>query len=222
MPVESAAAATSATPQSTSQAASTRLTADYESFLKLLTAQVSNQDPLEPMDSTKFVSQLAQLSQVEQSIQTNTNLESINAHLAASGALADMELIGREVTVAGSAIELRDGSAEFEYELEEAAGNVSARVLAEDGTLIREIEGLSGAPGEVHRVAWDGLDRQGLPVPDARFDIEIEAETAEGDELSASTYTRSTVEELTFEGGSPVLLLSNGAQVPSGSVIAIR
>ena len=208
---------------SASATAGAKLSADYTSFLKLLTAQISNQDPLEPMDSTTFVSQLAQLSQVEQSIVTNTNLEQISAELAATGALADMQLIGRDVTLASDTIELKDGHASFDYQLAEEAERVTVKILASDGAVVREFEGLSGlAGGEVHTVAWDGLDDDGMPVPDAVFTVEVEAMTGEDEIVSASTYSIARVEELSFDTGQPLLKLSNGATALPGAVISIR
>ena len=205
-----------------SSTASTQLTADYESFLKLLTAQVANQDPLEPMDSTTFVSQLAQLSQVEQSIQTDANLEQINVRLAAAGALSDIQLIGHEVTLATDTIELRDGSAAFEFELNEPAQSVTARIMTEDGTVVRTLSGLNTSADTAHAVTWDGYDNQGLLVPDAVFKVAIDAVDAEDTAISASTYASTEVEELTFETGQSVMVLRNGDQALSGSVIAIR
>ncbi|MBL3704400.1 hypothetical protein GI582_17010 [Sulfitobacter sp. BDSS02] len=215
---------TGATTASNSAAgnAQVKLTADYESFLKLLTAQVANQNPLEPMDSTTFVSQLAQLSQVEQSIQTNSNLEQVNAYLAAYGALSDIQLIGHEVTLASDQLTLSNGAAAFEYDLAETASTVSAAITTADGTVIRTLKNLSGTAGEVHKVEWDGMDTDGLPVQDGVYTIRMTATTAEDADVSASTYTASTVKELNFETGESVLMLDNGSVALAGSVISIR
>ncbi|WP_171883351.1 MULTISPECIES: flagellar hook assembly protein FlgD [Mesorhizobium] len=70
---------------------------DYQSFLKLLIAEMKNQDPTKPMDSTQYVAQLATFSQVEQSVQTNTKLNQIMQSSALSQADA---LIGRNITSA--------------------------------------------------------------------------------------------------------------------------
>ena len=70
---------------------------DYQSFLKLLIAEMKNQDPTKPMDSTQYVAQLATFSQVEQSVQTNTKLDQIMQSSALSQAGA---LIGRSITSA--------------------------------------------------------------------------------------------------------------------------
>lgn len=202
--------------------AQTRLEEDYTNFLKLLTAQISNQDPLEPMDASTFVSQLAQLSQVEQTIAVNANLEDITNRLATTGAMADIGLIGREVTLETDQVELLNSSASFDYELGYAADSVTARILAADGTVVREIEGLPGTIDQLHNVRWDGLDSEGLPVPDAVFTVEVQAETAEGDAIPASTYAATTVEEVSFATGSALLKLRNGSEAASTQVVAIQ
>ena len=89
-------------PTSTAQTAYTQSTnsagnVDYQSFLKLLVAQMKNQDPTEPMDATQYVAQLATFSQVEQSIQINNKLEEILQSTAVSQAES---LLGRTITSA--------------------------------------------------------------------------------------------------------------------------
>lgn len=217
-----AAAGSSATTQSAAQASRDKLGADYQSFLKLLIAQVSNQDPLEPMDSTAFVSQLAQLTQVEQSISTNETLEKIETRLGASEGLSDVVLIGREVTVPTNRIELSGGRAPFSYDLAKPAESVKAVIRANDGTLLREIPGLLGPAGEQQDVVWDGKDMHGLQVPDNTFRVEIDAKDANGKQVSYTTYAASKVEQVAFRGGQPMLVLSNEDEAPAGSVIRVR
>lgn len=216
------AAAGGAKTQSAAAAASDKLDVDYQSFLKLLTAQISNQDPLKPMDSTQFVSQLAQLSQVEQSVQTNSNLETIAASLSSAGAMADVQLIGHRVTVPTDALPLRDGTASYRYELSEDAASAKAVIRTEDGTVVREIEDLKTGSGTRHALTWDGLDSSGLSVPDADFSIEIVAKDAEGESVSYSGFGSATVESLVFREGESRLVLDNGAEVPSASVMAVE
>ncbi|MGC9370096.1 MAG: flagellar hook assembly protein FlgD [Paracoccaceae bacterium] len=222
MTVDSTSTAGAYGTASASTSAMTQLNADYTSFLKLLTAQVANQDPLEPMDSTTFVSQLAQLSQVGQSIVANSNLENISLQLSGMGAMADVQLIGHSVTLPSSKIELREGSGAFSYELAEEAESVKAVIRHEDGTVVRELRGLSGGVGSLHEIAWDGLDDQGLPVPDGVFGIEIEAKDAEDAQVSYSGYATTRVEELAFRNGYPVLVLGNGDEASSAQVLAVQ
>lgn len=199
-----------------------KLGEDYTSFLKLLTAQIQHQDPLQPIDSTQFVSQLAQLTQVEQSVVTNNNLENIYAQISANAAMSDIQLIGHDVLLATDTIELIDGAAKFEYAVDDDAGLVKMTIKAEDGTVVRELTGLKGLKGEVHKITWDGLDNKGLPVPDAVFTVELEAKTTDGTDVSGSVYAATRVEELSFERGTPTLILRNGNVATSGSVVSIR
>ncbi len=220
-----ALSSSTATATATTSAATTsrnKLDADYQSFLKLLIAQVSNQDPLEPMDSTTFVSQLAQLTQVEQSITTNDTLEKIEARLSSANAREDAMLIGREVLVPTDRIALNEGTAKFSYTLNSAAASVSARILGEDGTELRRIDGLPGGQEGRHEVIWDGRDREGLPVPDGAFQVEINALDADDKAVFLTTYAEGQVERVAFRDGSPVLQLASGAEVSPDSIVGIR
>ncbi|MGR3756485.1 MAG: flagellar hook assembly protein FlgD [Tranquillimonas sp.] len=217
-----AAAATGASkPETASQMALNKLGSDYDSFLKLLTAQVSNQDPLAPMDSTTFVSQLAQLSQVEQSVRTNTNLEEISARLASAGAMSDVQLIGRDVTLATDRVELAEGAARYDYQLSGPAASVSAVIRAADGTVLRTLTGLPGTGGDAHEVTWDGKDKAGLVVPDGSYRIEIKAEDAEGEAVGYSGRATTQVNGVSWNQDGPVLELRNGDTARSSEIRAV-
>ncbi len=101
MAVDAVSGAASAQTQSASAAAADRATLDYDSFLQLLIAEMRNQDPTEPIDSTEYVAQLATFSQVEQTIQTNARLEEL---LKASSISQAGSLIGRTVTSADGTV----------------------------------------------------------------------------------------------------------------------
>ncbi|MEM7747734.1 MAG: flagellar hook assembly protein FlgD [Pseudomonadota bacterium] len=88
-------ATTSATTASTANSTSQAATVDYDTFLRLLVAQIENQDPTNPMDSTEQVAQLATFSQVEQTIQTNAKLDQM---LTLSAVSQVDGLIGRTLT----------------------------------------------------------------------------------------------------------------------------
>jgi flagellar basal-body rod modification protein FlgD len=92
-----AQAAASSSSSSTASKASAKASLDYDSFLKLLIAQMKNQDPTNPMDATEQISQLATFSQVEQTIQTNTNLETLITGNALNNASS---YIGKTITSA--------------------------------------------------------------------------------------------------------------------------
>jgi flagellar basal-body rod modification protein FlgD len=95
MGVEAVSSATSTTAQSNATTASNKASLDYDTFLQLLIAQMQNQDPTEPMDSSEQIAQLATFSQVEQTIETNKNLEALLQSNSLSQASA---IIGKTVS----------------------------------------------------------------------------------------------------------------------------
>ena len=222
MAIDTTTAASSARGSAAVQTAANRLSSDYQSFLKLLTAQLANQDPLEPMDSSTFVTQLAQLSQVEQAITMNSNLDLITTQLANAGLQGDMQFIGRTVTVPSTKLVLTSGSADFGLVLGATAKAVTAEVLADDGTVIRRFEDLPTAAGAMHRVDWDGLDGVGLPVPDGTFQVKLTALDADGNAIGATTYTSAKVQRLSLDGWISTLHLSTGETAYSGQVVAVE
>lgn len=215
------ASATSQT-QTASQSATSQLNTDLDAFLLLLTAQITNQDPLEPMDSTTFVSQLAQLTQVEQSIQTNQSLEGIGHQLSSFTELADVQLIGRDVLVATQNLDLNFGNATVQYELAENAQQVSINILDANGSVIKQISGLPTDGGTRHTVNWDGTDVGGGQLPDGVYRFEVISLNSELNRTSYSSYATTSVEELSFDNGQPRLVLRNTDEVSSSAVLAVR
>ncbi|WP_375176192.1 flagellar hook assembly protein FlgD [Pseudooceanicola sp.] len=213
---------TSTGQQTASSVATSKLNTDYKSFLTLLTAQLTNQDPLEPMDSSTFVTQLAQLSQVEQAIQTNTNLESIRAQLSNAGLTNDLGLIGHEVSVPGDLFDLAGGKGTFDYVLDTAANDVSAVILNSAGQAVARIDDLPQSGATLHSVEWSGFTDEGAPVDDGIYQVQILATDPEGNTIYAEPYTKATVEGLTLQNGQSLLTLSNGGTALAGLVAAVN
>lgn len=113
-------------------AGSTMLASNFETFLTLLTSQLKNQDPLSPVDSNQFTSQLTQMAGVEQQLLTNDLLKGLLEAQGGGGLAGAATYIGKEATAAWSATKFTDGEATWSYEL---AGNAaSARLEVLDGT----------------------------------------------------------------------------------------
>lgn len=220
--VDVTGAANTSAQQTLSTVASNKLTADYQSFLKLLTAQLTNQDPLEPMDSSTFVSQLAQLSQVEQSIQTNSHLEAMATQLSTAGLSSDLGLIGRQVSVPGELFDLVNGQASFDYVLNTTANDVRAIIRDSAGTAVAQIDGLGTSADTLQSVNWNGIGSDGLPVSDGIYTAEILATDPEGNVLGATPYTKAMVERLTLSNGQSMLHLNNGGTALAAVVAAVE
>jgi flagellar basal-body rod modification protein FlgD len=199
-----------------SKGAMSQLSDDYDKFIKLLVAQVQNQDPLKPMDSTEFVSQTAQLAQVEQSVRSNEQMEALRSQLAVSGALSETALVGKEVTVASNDLYLGMDDATFAYQLGADATDVKALITNADGVPVRQITGLSGKGGELHDVVWDGRDDAGNEVEMGEYRVSLSSGTEGG---SYTTFRTSQVDAVEFSGGNISLRLSDGRSVSSGDIV---
>lgn len=150
--------ATSSSFTATSDAgnALSQLGEDYQSFLTLLTAQIQNQDPLEPMDSTAFVSQLATLTQVEQAVAQNANLEEISAQLSSLSAISGLNLLGRDVVAPSSEVALSGGPATLGYRLNNEAQLVTLDVTDGNGAILRSFYGCPAPPAACMRSPGTG------------------------------------------------------------------
>ena len=129
---------TSTTSASSSQATKSGkvLTQNFDTFLKLLTAQLQNQDPLEPMDAAQFTQQLVQYSGVEQGIYTNKNLETLIALQQSGGMGSAVNYIGREVEAQNNQAALSGGQAQWTYTLPAVAESVQLVVRDANGKAV--------------------------------------------------------------------------------------
>lgn len=193
------------------------LSSDFETFLKMLTAQVQNQDPLNPVDSTDYATQLATFSSVEQQVLTNDLLREMGNSLS-GGALQQMgNWIGMEALVRApvmfeqTPITLRP---------EVATGADSAAVVVRDATGA-VVQRLALEPGS-QRFVWDGLDADGNDFAAGvyRFEIESYEGTTLVDSNVALTFSR--IDEVRSDAGGVMLRLGDGSEVSSTMVLGVR
>lgn len=130
---------------------------EYSSFIKLLTAQVKNQDPLSPMDSTQFVQQLATFSSLEQLVNSNTALSSIASMISDLNGLMASQWLGQDVTFSSAWMPFTGSAATFSYEAPLGTTNSTLTVKDADGNAVWT-ETL--APGETV-FKWNGQQTNG-------------------------------------------------------------
>lgn len=202
------------------QAPANSLSDNYKSFLNLLVAQVSYQDPLNPVEGTDFIAQLATLTGVEQSLKLNGQMEALRSQLGLSAALSESALIGKRVTVPSDAVELREGGVAFSYDLARPADSVTAIITDASGRPVRQVTGLPGAAGQKTSVVWDGTDANGNPLPQGRYGISL---VAQGGDVAGgyNTYASFRVMSLSFDGGRQYLDLEGGGMTTSDQIVRI-
>lgn len=206
------------TPATT--ASDAKATVDYQSFLKLLTAQLRNQDPLAPMDATQFITQLAQFSTVEQGMQTNQTLTQLLETLKASSARFDMAYLGRTVDASADVAGLAEGGLTVAYAVDPAATEVRIDILDLDGKVVRSLPGETGSGR--HELRWDGSLADGGSAPDGGYRIRVVARNAAGDPLDAATVVTDRVREIRQVDGGSLFVLDGGATVRAEDILGIR
>jgi len=199
----------------TSSTAGTMATqSDYQTFLNMLTVQMRNQDPLQPMSGTDFAEQLATFSAVEQ--QTYTN-QLLSAMLGQTG-LADLgNWVGMEARIYGGVWYSGD-SIDLTPDPALGADSVTLVVRDDSGAIVdsRDLD------PESLSYSWDGLDSDGEPLPEGQYTFEIESRL--GDELLDTQPVAAYVpiQEARYEGGVTMLVLPGGLWVDSGTVTGLR
>jgi flagellar basal-body rod modification protein FlgD len=189
----------------------TRLSDNYDTFLILLTAQLQNQDPLAPMDSTQFTQQLVQFSQVEQQIRTNEQLEGLVGQYQAASAGAALSYLGKDAIIEADETYLAGGAANWAYRLPEAATSMTLQVKDMQGRVVYETTTAAHGAGE-HLFTWDGKKTNGETAADGVYQISIDAEGADGEAIIPSVSVRETIMGVDFSGATPVVITPSGTR----------
>ncbi len=189
-----------------------------DEFLKLLTAQLQNQDPMNPLQNHEFVAQLAQFSSLEQQVLTNDSLGQIQ--MSQMG-LANAQLagfVGKEIVARGDYIHIDSGQAQpVGVELAAPASEVTITIKDETGGTVRVMTRANVGAG-VQEIGWDGNDSTGQPLEDGRYTVSVEATDAQGNPVQSSPLTKGVVDGITFENGYPELLVGLARIIPADIV----
>jgi flagellar basal-body rod modification protein FlgD len=183
------------------------LSGNFDTFLKLLTTQLQNQDPLEPMDATKFTEQLVSYSQVEQQINTNANLESLIAvNKSALGANA-VTYLGKTVLTSGAATALEGGTAKWRYALTADANTLQLTIKDASGKTVRTMTGDKGVG--MHEFNWDGKSDAGVDQAPGTYTLTVTAKKADGTTIDSTVGGIGLIKEIDMSGASPMLTIGN-------------
>lgn len=218
--LESLAAASQSQANSSSATRSgQKLADDFDSFLQLLTTQLRNQDPLEPMDANEFTNQLVQFSSVEQQIQTNSYMETLITSTQAQSVNAAVNYLGSTVRAAGTTTALSGGSASWDLSASSAASDSTITILDSNN---REVFSTRHdlARG-TSTFTWDGTTSSGTTAPDGVYSIRVVGNTSDGRTVPVTTAVEGQVTGVDFTGNEPVLQLGD-VRVNLSSVQQIR
>lgn len=193
------------------------ISSDFETFLKMLTVQLENQDPLNPVDSADYAVQLATFSGVEQQVQTNELLRDLVSQMGASGLTQIAGWVGMEARAATPAV--FDG-APLTLAPDVATGATAAEIVVrnESGSVVQQF---TISPTD-QSITWAGVGADNAPLPPGlyRFETVSFDGDAELERRAAEVYSRVT--EVQNDNGAATLILAGGARVTASDITALR
>ena len=192
---------TSTDTSATGTAADTKnLDTQYTQFLQLLTKQLQNQDPLNPMDTAQFTQQLVQFSSVEQMINQNKRLDQLINLQSSTNTYAAANFLGKTVAVDSNQLALKDHSGTFQYKIEHTGDKALLRIADAKGNVVA-IQEANSAVG-TYQVNWNGKDAVGNQLPDGLYQISVQYEDTTGKDYSAPITVYGKVDSADVDNGT--------------------
>jgi flagellar basal-body rod modification protein FlgD len=204
---------------------------DKLDFLNLLTVQLANQDPSDPVDTNQMTQQTVMYAELEQLMNLNdtistfvTSQEDMMLGIASVfNTLESTSFLGKDVSFFTNEVTVNeDGTvdAPLYYDLTQAA-EIGYTVENAAGRTVKIVDQEAVSPDNNIAVGWDGTDATGNPVPAGTYTITLNAQDADGVALSGKTYTNQTVSAVDFREGTPILTLTDGRQVNVTEILSV-
>lgn len=210
--VNSAGADASGLAASTAQELSDR-------FLTMLTAQMRNQDPLNPLDNAELTSQMAQISTVTGVSQLNTTMQWLGYNMSALQSTQATSLIGHQVLVSGDVLSLKDGAATGGYTLSLPVENAELRIYNADKTEVGRVN-LGARQAGTYTFDWDGKGSTGAMQADANYTFEVVVGSGT-DTGVAPTLSTATITSVRPSASGTVVLDSKGNSIKLSDVYQV-
>lgn len=192
-------------------ASASGMEAQQDRFLKLLVAQMKNQDPLNPLDNAQVTTQMAQISTVSGIEKLNATLTALTSAYSASQSVAAAAMVGRSVLAPGTTLFLAKGSALFGMELAQGADQVTVTVRDAKGNTVHTMN-LGPQPAGVSALHWDGTTDAGTLAADGSYSFSVAAVQG-GKSVEVTPLALARVDAVTPGKNGVTLNLDGGAQV---------
>jgi len=186
-----------------------QLTGNLDSFLTLLTTQLRNQDPLDPLDTEKFTSQLVQFASVEQTIQTNKHLETLISLQAAADRDGALAMIGKTIVTDYDKASNLGAGADWTYTLPGGAASVSLVIVNDKGQPVAQFAGDPRVGS--HSLNWDGKTSNGADAPNGVYQLLIQTKDRTGASAPFEIQSSARVTGVAFGALGPELETNVGA-----------
>jgi flagellar basal-body rod modification protein FlgD len=210
------AAVSSSTPTTALSSASTSAQDQSDRFLKLLVAQLNNQDPMNPMDNAQMTSQIAQINTVSGIQQLNDTIKSMSAQYTSMQVMQGAAMIGHQVVADGSTMSVNAGAGTAAVNLDADASSVQVQVLTPGGQVISQFD-MGALTAGTHNINWDASKYTGSGTPTFSV-IAKQGSTS----VTATPLVRDTIASVgTDSTGAMNLALKSGASVKYDTIKSI-
>jgi flagellar basal-body rod modification protein FlgD len=181
---------------------------NFDTFLTILTAQIQNQDPLEPMDSTQFTQQLVEFSGVEQQIRSNQQLETLIGATRANAGASLAGYLGQTAEIDSAGAQYAGAPVSWRYRLDRSAEAVTISVRDASGGLVYSEDGATTAGG--HDFVWSGRGFMGRELPKGAYFLSVAAKDANNADMNAAISLMTRIDGVDLSYGEPALTTAAG------------
>lgn len=186
------------------------LAEDFSQFLSLLTTQLQNQDPLEPLDSNEFTQQLVQFSQVEQQINANQKLDDLVALQLNNAITTSLGYVGLDISYISAELAYDgENTTSIKYSLGANAAVSKINIFDEEQNLIQSVD--AEKTGGVHNFEWDGRDLLGNKVPAGTYIVSVDSLDLQEKVIDTTTVVTGRVKGIEQQNGVVYALVGDRA-----------
>jgi flagellar basal-body rod modification protein FlgD len=211
------AATANSTAQAVGATGAQQIAGNFDEFLQLLTTQLQNQDPLDPLDTNQFTQQLVEFASVEQQVDMNTNMQTLISLQETTAATQALQLVGSTVTVNGNNATLSNATGSPATWSLNASGPGTAAITISNSSGQTAYTGTTTLNGGTQSFNWNGLGNNGVQWPDGTYTISVAGTSANGQALTVSTQVQGTVTGVNMSATPPTLTVG-GQSYPISSI----
>jgi flagellar basal-body rod modification protein FlgD len=205
---------------STSSVVSSLSSLNADDFLKLLLAELENQDPTDPVKTSDMLQEFSTLAQLAQSEKTDAYLKSLDQSISSLSNSQAVSYVGKTITYDSSEMTISSGGGgNLSFDLASDANDVTATIYNSSGTAVKTIDLGSRSAGS-YVYSWDGANSSGTTVSDGTYTVKYSATDTSGNSVSVTTSGTASVTGVVYKNGVAYLVTANG-DIPISSVTGV-
>jgi len=219
-PATSSTNPAAATTQAAGTAGAQQIAGNFNEFLQLLTTQLQNQDPLDPLDTNQFTQQLVEFASVQQQVDMNSNMQTLISLQQTTAATQALQLVGSNVTLNGNSANLSNATGSpASWNLQASAGGTAAITITNSAGQTA-FTGTTTLNAGTQTYTWNGQGNNGITWPDGSYTIAVTGTGASGQSITVTSQVSGTVSAVNMSSTPPTLTV-NGQNYPISSIQSV-